>query len=204
MRRSRIVLVIGSLIAWHRSDAQGVDSLPVRAKQWGVEFTGGDLNGAGVLRFLSARRALVVDVSASLTEENVEQLGEESDASAAKIRLGHRWYRASSARIAQFATLGVTAYRSRTEYQAIDERVPVPSSPGDKLEVAGAGAYMDVGATWWISPHVALSGAWTGSTGYYRSRREVRDLASASPRVARERAWSAEVGALVFRVNLFF
>lgn len=61
LRRLVAGLVLGQALVARGTEAQGADSSIFRAKQWGAEFNAGSgFSGAGILRFLTSRRALVV------------------------------------------------------------------------------------------------------------------------------------------------
>ena len=151
------------------------DSLPFARGQWGVQVTGGaSLVSVGALRFTSPRAAWLLDVAAGVTrsETRVEP-GPDSplppDAGAsqvtssggANVRVGRRYYRPLGRSVATFATAGVSASYAGAR----------STQPGSlRTTTLGGGLFGDLGATYFVTPHLGLGASVTLDASYARSR----------------------------------
>lgn len=151
------------------------DSLPFTRGQWGVQVTGGEnLVSVGALRFTSPRAAWLLDIVASVTRSEVRvdssagaPLPPDADAShvntsgGANVRVGRRSYHALGRGVASFATAGVSAGYSGARWT---------QAGGSRATTVTGGLFGDLGATYFVTPHLGLGAAVTLEASYARSR----------------------------------
>lgn len=171
------VLVGGALIlARPMAAQQPEDSVAFRRGQWAAEFAAGtEARSLGVLRFLSPRRALVLDGSGGYFKASREQ-GPESSNRELQVRLGVRWFRAVAPRVRQYFTLGASGgvRREQQQYQAPDLS---PETERTFRSLVGGG-FANIGGMWLATEHLAHGANWEAAYSYSRST--VRDEAPAS------------------------
>lgn len=189
-----------------RAQAPITDATGFRAGQWGAEFSLGTSavspTGAGVLHFHSARRALVLDVSGQVSRQSGDIPWTQTQ-SAARLRLGTRWYRPVSRSVLQSLTLGVLVSREQRELQTVS--LPQGPSAQTRSTSTGGGGFAEVGGSWLVTPQLSLGAAWQGNVLYARGtqRTVLADPALRSPDV-RTTLWSASLGTLVLRAGVYF
>lgn len=167
------LLVTGARVGG--AQAVAADSLPFARGQWGLQVTGGaNLVSVGALRFTSPRAAWLLDVAASVIRSEVQvdasagaPLPPDADASqvntsgSASVRVGRRSYRPLGRGVASFATAGVAAgYSSALSTHA----------GGGRATMTTGGLFGDLGATFFVTPHLGLGAAVTLDASYARSR----------------------------------
>lgn len=186
-----------------RAQAPASDSIGFRAGQWGAEFSlgNGSLNttGAGVLRFQSARRALVLDMSANVYSQSAGE-GSSEDQSAIRVGLGTRWYRPVTRNVLQSLTLGVLVSRDSRELKRSD-----PLAVDTRYTSTQGGAFAELGGSWLVTPQLSLGAAWQGNVRYGRGTQRVVSVVSTLDEPGgRTNALSASVGTLVLRAGVYF
>jgi hypothetical protein len=138
------------------------DSLPFRAGQWGAEFAIDDGTvGLGVLRFRSPRRAWLLDAAFNAgwsDEESSFGSGNRTNVFV-RVRTGPRAYRPIHAASAGYVGIGLTgAYSwagSENEYRRLWD----------------AGLFGELGALYFVTPHLSL-GAQIGLSARYTESRQ--------------------------------
>lgn len=159
-----------------------------------------NFRGAGVLRFLTPRRALVLDLSGSTTRESATGWSTATDVDFVQLRLGHRWYRPIHDRIVQHVTVGASFARSVVEHTV----TTVEGLEGKTAQQANSGgAYADLGAAWLVTPHLSLGAAWTADVSYKRAS---TDASGEGVQLLdqRVRSWNANAGSVSLRLNFYF
>jgi len=165
--------------------AQSGDALPFRPQQWGVEFgVGGNFASAGVLRFQTAQRALLMDVQGNVTRVSP---ADESDAlmnASGAVRLGVRRYRSIRPVVVGFSTFGASISAARTnEFASTPSGTSTDPAFLIKSTDVGAGVFADLGATWMVAPNLSLGAVWTATLDYTRIKTERMGGTGTSDRV---------------------
>lgn len=202
-RRFAVVLALLPLVPCVTLSAQSADTLPFRAGQWGAEFVaGGGFSGAGVLRFLSPSRALLLEGVAN--RSNLTTTGQLPDRvfTSLQFRLGHRWYRPARSGVVKSLTVGLSGARS-TERR--DDAAAFPASEAVSLTRTSGGAFAELGAAWMVAPQLALGASWGGALQYLNSAMRYRTALNPSVLVEQtDTQLVANIGQLGLRVSLFF
>jgi hypothetical protein len=152
-----LVLVMPAIAAAQRPAA---DSTP-HAGQWGAEASFGGGSGASLLRFLSARTALVVGAefaTGHTDSDSSEPIDSPFDGSYGSVtaRVGVRRYRESRAeRIRPVVGGGL--------------RGSYATNPTDTRSWS-AGAYGEVGALYFVAPHLSIGGVGEVQAMYEKTR----------------------------------
>ncbi len=185
------------------AQAQAADSTGFRAGQWGAEFSlgSGALNstGAGVLRFTSARRALVLDVQGQLSRDTGDGDSRQTQ-SGLRVRLGTRWYRSLSRNVLQSLTVGVLASHDRREWRN-SSLIQVPAA-NTRSTFTGGGAFAELGGSWMVTPQLSLGAAWQGSVQYSRgTQRTVSGNPTFTAPNERTTSINASLGGVVLRAG---
>lgn len=129
-------------------------ALPFRAGQWGAEFSSGDLNTVGMMRFVSPRSAFVFDVG-MLDFVIDEEAGLKQSQRRLELRLGLRNYRPVATRVSGFWSVGATAaYWSQKQ-----ESSSLPASRYERNETT-IGAFAQLGADFHITSNIAAGVAY--------------------------------------------
>ncbi len=200
------MLPLAATRAHAQTQAQAVDSIVFRAGQWGAEFSlgSGALNstGAGVLRFTSARRALVLDVNGQLSRDTGDGDAKQTQ-SGLRVRLGTRWYRSLSRNVLQSLTVGVLASHDRREWRS-SNLIQAPAA-NTRSTFTGGGAFAELGGSWMITPQLSLGAAWQGSVQYARgTQRTVSGNPTFTAPSERTTSINASLGGVVLRAGVFF
>ena len=146
--------------------AQTPDSVGFHRGQWGTEFTiGSGFAAAGILRFSTPTRAVLLDVgadyshSSSTTGSSIIGMssftGDDVDLT---LRLGTRSYRSIGRNLYRIVTLGASA---NYQWEAVRQ-----DSTRTTLHVIGGGVFADIGATWLVTPHLGLGARFGAAVGY--------------------------------------
>lgn len=177
-----------------------------RAGQWGAQFTAtSGFAGAGVLRFRSPQTAWTLDGTVAIstnTRSNSPIIYQTGDMSAASVstRLGLRRYAAPHGPIRSFYGGGIHAGvgRSSTEQRNIMD------SPSVTQTTSGynAGAFGEVGASYFVTSHLALGARGAGTVGFERSNRETKGSGSAQKQSSN--GVNLRLGSVLLDVTLFF
>ncbi len=125
--------------------------------QWGVEFVASNgVTGAGLIHFRSPTRAFVLDLSGSVATSTITSGGitNSGNISNVVVSLGARRYRSVASRVLFLRTLGLEGGYT---HQFLG---------GGSQEAWLAGLFGEVGASWLVTPHLALGGAWRLSADY--------------------------------------
>lgn len=162
MHRTHFILMSACILVSHSLYAQ-TDSAGFHRGQWGLEFipSGTNVSEAGVLRFNTPTRALVLDGSASVDRTTASGGSLPGDQTAQSVsinaRLGPRWYHTANERVVRFLGLGVTGgYASSRQ------------TVGSKADYWSAGTYGELGLQYLFTRHLGLggratlTGSWSG------------------------------------------
>jgi len=153
-----IMAVVSAAPLW----GQTPDSSVFHRRQWGVDFNiGSGFAGAGLIHFSSATRALVLnvsgDVSTSIPDDTSSTGGNSSQIT---ISLGARRYHPVAPHLLLYRTLGI---EGSYEHEFRGGASPVT----DNSQYAGL--FGEMGASWLVTPHLALGAAWRLSADYQRA-----------------------------------
>jgi hypothetical protein len=166
IRRSLGITAIALAICPLALSAQSpatADSAPFRAGQWGAEFGLGNFASAGVLRFRSPTTAWFGSVTGQVERNSAtSDLLRPREQTLVDLSLGHRWYRPATPNIWQYATVGALVGYSTTE---VTTRFVVVGQPVNVLSQAtserlAGGAFLELGAQWLVTSHLALGAGW--------------------------------------------
>lgn len=177
-----------------------------RVGQWGAQFiASSNFVGAGVLRFRSPQTAWTLDGTVAIsTSSNSQQspsfrVGDFSSASAS-TRLGLRRYGEPHGPIRSFYGAGVHAGFGRTSSEAA-QLVGYPPLK-QTMTFYRAGAFGEVGASYFVTSHLALGARGVGMAGYNRHELDTKggtvNVSQSSDGVY------LNVGPLELQVTLFF
>ena len=150
---SALVVLVAAVVAHaHTAAAQApADSVMPRAGSWGAEATYGGAPAATLLRFTSPSAAWLVGASFSVSHESVESptatspttqvITDDRVITFVDARLGRRWW-AGDARSRLQPLRGLGLAGSYSDYGF--------------ATTYSVGAYGELGATWFFTPHVSL------------------------------------------------
>jgi hypothetical protein len=140
---------------------QPADPVMPRAGSWGAEAVFGGGIGANVLRFSSPTAAWLAGLSFSVTHQTDDlsafpgAINQSGWLGSADARLGRRWWRGERGeRIRPLTGLGVIG--------------GVSSNPS--FQSWNVGAYGELGASYFVSPHVSLGATGELAAVYFRDR----------------------------------
>ena len=159
MRRRCVAVALATVLAAF-SSARLVGQTPdsvFHHGQWGVEFVASNgVTGAGLIHFRSPTRAFVLDLSGSVATSTLTSSGmtNSGNASNVVVSLGARRYRSVTTRVLFLRTLGIEGGYTH-QFLA-----------GGSQEAWLAGLFGELGASWLVTPHLALGGAWRLSADY--------------------------------------
>lgn len=198
---ARLFALSLAIVAARPIAAQSTDSLPFRARQWGAEFSASSgFGSAGLLRFHTSRRALLLDAGGTITRQSKSDAARADNSAAARLRIGERFYRPVARRVVQFATVGVGASHD-------DATTSVPTFTGTMGEQTqrqwATGVFGGVGAAWMVTPALSLGATYEAELNYVSSTTEVRRIAGDDLN-AKQHSVVAHVGDVALRVTLFF
>jgi hypothetical protein len=138
--------------------AQAPDSALFHRGQWGVDFRiGGGFAGAGALHFTSPTHAILFDLSgayrhSSYTDATPTVRATNGDGTLS-LGLGSRSYHPLGAHLYRWTTLGASFLYDRQSSTTQD--TVTQTSQG-----LGAGVFVNIGATWLVTPHLGLGAQW--------------------------------------------
>jgi hypothetical protein len=135
--------------------AQDPDSALFHRGQWGVDFRiGGGFAGAGALHFTSPTHATLLDLSGgySHASNTADSLTFRATNGSTTLSLGSRAYHPLGPGLYRWTTLGLLFLYDR---QSATQDTVTQTSQG-----LGAGVFVNVGATWLVTPHLGLGAQW--------------------------------------------
>lgn len=139
------------------------DSLSFRRGQWGAEFgVGTHASSLGVLRFLSPRRALVLDGTTQYSRMTRDPSIKVTDQSL-DLRIGLRTLRAVAPRVRQYFTVGVSGGVNRQSQRQEYEFSGTTSQFNTTSRSTSQGAFANLGGLWLVNAHLALGANWEAS-----------------------------------------
>lgn len=204
---------LASPLAAQQSDESGGDGrgAPVfRAAQWGAQFTvSSGFYGAGVLRFRSPNTAWTLDGTASVGMNSVEFEGSDSrdlSGASASVQAGLRRYDAPHGAIRTFRGAGLLAGLSRDRLWGEGS----PGVPGQEQKTSGyrAGAFAELGANYFVTPHLALGARGVATATYSRTKATIQSAifppATLPPTRVTTSSTSLGLGSVQFQVMLLF
>jgi hypothetical protein len=148
--------------------AQAPDSAAFHRGQWGMNLTlAYGAAGAGAIRFTSATRAVVLDLSASTSRTSYESSGSVNRTTdvGSDAKLGLRRYHVIGPRLYRWGTVGVTvSYDYRSTRYTYGGVVTTEGYSG-----LGGGVFGNLGATWLVTPHLGLGAQWEATFVYLHS-----------------------------------
>jgi hypothetical protein len=160
-RRSSIflVLVFSSLGAAQLS-GQAADSIVFHRGQVGADFSvGNGFFGAGLIRFRSPTAALVLDFNGFYSHATGSQPNLDGPATQSQVnlRLGSRHYAVLGSHLRRLLTFGVEGTYMHQTFGA-----------GSSAAITGwgGGAFADLGASWFITSHLAVGASWGAAVRY--------------------------------------
>ena len=188
-RRLAIALALFVTPAILHAQQASPDSMP-HAGTWGAEvFLGNSGSGASILRFQSPKIALLfgADFSYSHTSDDDGSSGYFGGTGTfVAARLGLRNYRGSTAdRLRPVVGVGV-----RTSY----------SKGTSDLQLWGAGAYGELGAMYFLTPHVSVGGTGEVQAGYQQRKQTITSFPDAQRQTIKQN--TTTVTASLMRVML--
>jgi hypothetical protein len=163
----RFALVLASLGV---SRALAAQEIPDRhAGQWAAEFSGGNFNNIGVMRFFSPRSALVLSGYGSLSHNTAapDGSGKRTDnTQSLSLALGVRRHATVASRVLATTELGANMglYRSKLT----DDGIGSPTSSSQSQ--TNYGLYGEIGAQYFVASHLALGGVLTVNANMYSGR----------------------------------
>jgi hypothetical protein len=174
--------------------AQATDSVVFRHGQWGADFSiGGGFAGVGAIRFSSPTRALVLDLLTDYqrTEFDNSNGTSSGDNVGVQVRLGTRGYRSFGRRLYRLTTFGVSASYRWGQSTVQDTLTNTQHS-------LGAGVFADLGASWLVTPQLALGARWGLDVTYNH------DSASGSNGSASADRFGVSLGRIALIGQLYF
>ncbi|HUF27335.1 MAG TPA: hypothetical protein VMM18_10190 [Gemmatimonadaceae bacterium] len=127
---------------------------PFRGGQWGAEFAASDdFQSVGMVRLLSPVRALAFDVSFATMSSDVDGSDAEQSASTYGLSLGYRIYRGVASNVVGSLTAGGlinSASSSNT----------TGAGATTETTARGWGPFAELGASYFITPHLSLGAAY--------------------------------------------
>lgn len=152
MQRHRLIELVALTSALPvltaRAQAPAADSTGFRAGQWGAELSlGSNLGntaGAGALRFHTARRALLLDMTRQVLRQSGDAPLSQTE-TFGRLRLGTRWYRPVTRQVLQSFTVGVLVSRDQREQQQL--YLVTGESVQSRFSSTGGGLFAELGGT---------------------------------------------------------
>ena len=204
-----VTVAVSAFLAPHSVGAQASDSLPFRPRQWATEFAlGSSFSSVGLVRFLSARRALLLDFGGSVERESANRSTNQHSATNRtdlRLRVGPRWYRPLAPRVARYIAAGLATTMSRVRSNANS----VLQAQGYSVEERGTGlgGFGELGALWFVTDHLSLGASWNASLVFRRSTEERQvDSRAPQPQLFRTRVNGTRLdfGQIAVRGALYF
>lgn len=148
------LFAVALIVAASIPGVASAQALPFRTGQWGAEFSSGDLNTVGVMRFNSPRSAFVFDVGV-LDFVLDEEAGLKQSQRRFDLSIGLRNYRPIATRVSGFWAIGIAAGHSSQK----QESSSVPGS-SYKRNVTTMGAFAQLGADFHVTSNIAAGVAY--------------------------------------------
>ena len=170
--------------------AQAQDAVAFHPGQWGAEFQiGNGFVGTGALHFSSPTRALLINVGTNYTHASASGAGQGSgNATDVTLDLGTRRYHSFGPHLYRLITFGLSANYQRQSSDLNNATV----------EAIGGGPFVDLGASWMVTAHLALGARWRAALAYDHVK---QDLAGTVTRINRV---SVSLGGLSLAGQLYF
>ena len=164
MRAIGIGVMVAAMCAG-AAGARAQETLPFHQGQWGLEADVGGAGG-GLLHFVTARTALVLDVEAShfsFDDKSGASFPSERTGSSLGVALGVRRHRPIAPHVVGTfgAAFGATWYRDRYKFGGI-----VPSTDDDRRTQYGPA--VSVGGQYLLTDHLSFGVAYTGRYAWGR------------------------------------
>lgn len=163
------LLVTSASLCSRNAAAQNSDSALFHRGQWGAEFNiSGGFFGAGALRFTSPTHAWLADLSAGYAHNSNGGVGGASqNQEGGFFRLGSRAYHLMGRRLYRQHTFGVSFAYSRQS-----------SNSGTSANAYGVGLFGDLGATWFVAPHLGIGARWGATISYSHGKTTVGGIST--------------------------
>lgn len=192
------------LAAQAAPDADGRSAPEFHTGQWAAQFDGGSgLFGAGVLRFRSPNTAWTLDAATAVELNSIDsRMGGTSGSSSANVstRIGLRRYHTPHGAIRAFHGVGLTGSLGRTSSEHDS------GSSVDAIEQTTSsvrlGAFAELGASYFVTSHLALGARGVATAGYQRGSTELSVGTSNDDRT--ENGAFLQLGSVLFQVTLLF
>lgn len=201
------IVTLAAPLSAQQTDGDGERVAPdFRVGQWGAQFTASsNFVGAGVLLFRSPQTAWTLDgtiavSTSSSTAQNLSFRVDDFSNASADMRLGLRRYGVPHGPIRSFHGAGMQAGFGRTSRETL-QLVGMPAAKQTVLSYR-VGAFGEVGASYFITNHLALGARGVGSAGYKRSDHDTKG--DASPAKQSSDGVFLNVGPIELQVSLFF
>jgi len=175
LRSSVALAIIVAVIPAAGLRAQVADSAAFHRGQWGMDFNAGyGFAGAGLIRFRSPTRALVLSVGGSLQTTSYDPASgyPGGNRTEVNVNLGARRYHLFAPRLYYYRTVGVEG--------AYTHQFSGGDAGSTEIQWNG-GLFGEVGLGWLVTPHLALGAAWRLNADYYR----------ADQRAGAQRTWTS-------------
>ena len=151
--------------------AQNSDSALFHRGQWGAEFNiSSGFFGAGALRFTSPTHAWLADLAAAYNHfSNAGGSGASLNQENVSLRLGSRAYHPMGRRLYRHLTFGTSvAYTHQS------------SNSGASANLYAVGLFGDLGATWFVAPHLGIGARWGATILYLHGKTTVGGISTSS------------------------
>jgi len=190
----RLALALTLLTAGRGLAAQEIPAF--HAGEWAAEFTGGNWNNAGVMRFFSPRSALVLSASGSFSRSTATPDGGVESTSTSRalfLALGVRRHNAVASRV-----LATTELGAELDLNRVKTRTDAFGGPIYRQRQTNYGIYGEIGGQYFVASHLALGAVasvnLTRSTGRSESGGPAVDVSG----------FSLSTGLRPIRVTLYF
>jgi hypothetical protein len=158
MRTTNVVssIALAAVIAFPATlhAQRSASSMPFRSGQWGAEFAASnDFQSLGMMRFLSARRALAFDAQFDNASSSIDGSDAETSSTSYGLSLGYRMYRNVTTGVVGHATGGLRMNSTSTS---------VTNGAGATTEndTRGYGPFAEIGASYFLTSHLSLGAAY--------------------------------------------
>jgi hypothetical protein len=151
---SSVALAAALLLPATLHAQRNASSAPFRSGQWGAEFSASnDFQSLGMMRFFSPRRALAFDAQLENASTSVDGSDAETSNSTYGLSVGYRMYRNVTTGVVGHLTGGLRVNSNSTK---------ITSGAGATTEnsTRGYGPFAEVGASYFITPHLSLGAAY--------------------------------------------
>ena len=164
--------------------------------EWAAEFTGGNWNNAGVMRFFSPRSALVLSASGSFSRNSETPDGGVEATSTSKslfLALGVRRHNTVAPRVLATTEVGAELYLNR-----LKTKTDAFGGPIYRQRLTNYGIYGEIGGQYFVASHLALGAVASVSATRNSGRNE-----TGGPAVDVS-GFSISTGLRPIRVTLYF